>query len=594
MLRWAKFAHAYNVGDRQTHVFRSAEGFLNVGDDKQHEFQKVYCEELPTSAATGVVVAEVPSDMFPMFVQVAHVDKQGLTKDGMIKICGVIAGVLNRYYPDVVIGSTLLEAVCFQNSSEEVTIHDESWTKRVFSLVFRNLIVDEEQALQMRHTIVQELNGQLGSLPCSYHQWSSAISNTVYMQGVVMYGQGHCATCPACLYGTQMTGSEAGSLQEMEREYIAYRKKVRRSGFRAGFDYSSLMNAGAMELASPRFREMHFKLNKLRQSRVCAICHGKGVQWKQNQSPLTTIALDGSGNECVETTKRLQEDTAVVDIVRMTSVRAAATQQKNSGYVRPLDTPIYPSPSTADNLRAKGIMNMNKYGMTATLLDEVTHSDIYETDVLGLLAIKGKKEEKSNEDTVRRIERFIRHSMGTDGEDKMYKNVQVKSVFADVSIIKQRMTASMKAMSKRHAVATGHYYEPARQLHLHRLLVRVQGRGSCYCRNIGGYHASNTVYFELGPDQCWQRCFCGDDTTGVTGTTCAVANENRRGGVALPKSLLGLFLPVPSAAAPVMPQVELPTRNNKHGKRKLSAMGQFWDASSKGKTPKAIVPSFSM
>lgn len=581
---------AYNRGHRQTHVLRSTDGFLSIDDDKHNEFQLRYCREHGTIAAKGLVLAEVPSDVFPMFVQVAHVHKDGLTKDGMLKICGVIAGVLARYYTGEEPGSSMFESVIYQISSEDVNMDDDTWTKRVFSLVFRNLFVDKAEALQMRHTIVQELDGQIGSLPCSSHQWSSAISENVYTEGVIMCGQGCCVTCSECLHGTQTNDADIGVLQGMEQKYVAHRKKTHKRA--AGFDYSSLRNESKTEMRSPLFREMHFKLRMFRQGRVCATCQGEGVQWNQNQSPLPTVALDGSGNEKASTTQHLTDssDGLEMDMVRMTSIRAPETTQKTSGYHRPVDTPTCPLRSTADNLRSSGILNMKRHGMTAPLFDEAACSDMYETDLSGLLALKGNKKERSNEETVQRIQRFIRNCMGKVGDDKPYKNILVKAVYADATITKQHVSSAMKAMHRASAAQSGQMYKAPDIFRLQKLWVRVQGQGSCYCGNIQGHHASNTVYFEIGPTDCWQRCFCTDGTAGVinttvagvTSTTCAANNKNMRGGHALPKRLSALFSP--EARGPDMPQVNIRSR-------KRAVPASVWDDLINGRPAKIAGPA---
>lgn len=132
-----------------------------------------------------------------MFFQVTHLGKHGLTKDGMIKMNEVVLGVLGRYYPDHEVGSTVFEAVAFPTVSEEVEINDSTWTKRGFSLVFRNLFVTKEEALQLRHTAVCELDGRMGSLEYPEYQWSDAIVRAVYTIGMTMYGMSRSLSSPS-------------------------------------------------------------------------------------------------------------------------------------------------------------------------------------------------------------------------------------------------------------------------------------------------------------------------------------------------------------------------------------------------------------
>lgn len=234
MLPWASSIGAHNTRDaRITHVITSGGGFLSTPDDKHDEFEKQYAmESLYTDRS--VALSELPSDgVFPMFFNINHLNKDGLTKDGMLEICSVVVGVLSRYYPDT--ARSTFASVAFPASSVKVEMDGSTWTKRGFGLVFRNLFVTEEAALQLRHTVVCELDGQKGSLGCSEYQWSDAIAREVYTTGMEIYGSGRSVSCTKCLPAQPVSGAEQGALKELENEYVGLRRKLR--PMNAGFDY---------------------------------------------------------------------------------------------------------------------------------------------------------------------------------------------------------------------------------------------------------------------------------------------------------------------------------------------------------------------
>lgn len=78
---------------------------------------------------------------------------------------------------------------------------------------------------------------------------------------------------------------------------------------------------------------------------------------------------------------------------------------------------------------------------------------------------------------------------------------------------------------------------PTKAYNMDKLWIRVRGDGPSFCGNRG-YHVSSSISFEMGPDKCWQRCFCSDDITGSSLKTCS---EYSSGGQRLSLALSKLF-----------------------------------------------------
>lgn len=580
MLRWASAIGAVNTRDgRITHVITSGGGYLSIPDDKRDEFAKQYATEI-LHANRSVTLSELPSDpVFPMFFKINHLDRDGLTNEGMQEIYAVVVGVLSRYYADHPPASTLFEAVAFPASSEEVQIDDSRWIKRGFALVFRKLFVTQEQALQLRHGVVCELDGHLGSLACPEYQWSDAVVRGIYTTGIEMYGWGRSVSCTKCAPAGPVSNAEQGALRDLESEYTGLRRKLKPMG--TGFDYASLTNIHSAEFNSMKFSQLYLRLTKLRGAKTCTLCSGKGTHMEEIQSPFPTIALDGSGSA----TDLLTRGEDRLEVIRQTTIRAPATQECTPGFSRPTNHPVCPPAGTADLLRVSGDLRMGR-GMTASLFAEAINSDVYADDLRGLLAWKGKDSEVTDPKIVDSIQEFIRVRMGVIDGEKHYGNVRVKSVYSATSF-KKAYKKDGEKLVERMKTSNGEVAGPKMKFQLKKLLVRVQGEGSCFCGNRGR-HESSSVYFEMGPERCWQRCFCTDDIVGTSQKTCKEYSIGTDGGRRLSGELLDLFTPSSvtgmSRSPPVRPVMKFPQkkprvsgRNGKRLSKEAQEEADYWD-----------------
>lgn len=538
MLSWASSIGAHNTPDaRITHLITPDGGFLSIPDDMHDEFGRQYATEIGY-ADRSVTLIELPSDdVFPMFFKICVLNKDGLTKDGMLSICAIAVGVLRRYYPDHT-ATSKFESTAFPDSSTEVEVDGTKWTKRGFGLVFRKIFVTKQEALQLRHTVVCELNGRVGSLACSEHPWSNAIAREVYTTGMEMYGWGRSVTCTKCL----LTHPVNGATRDPEKQYVALRKKLRPMD--SGFDYASLSNLHTVELKAPELGQLYLRLVKSRGVQACTLCSGRGTLMERNQSPLPIIALDESGDECADATELLTRDGGIVDILRQTTIRASADRESTPGFSTPVGIPMCPGEGTANRLRENGDLRVRK-GLTASLRMEAINSDVYEDDLKVMLEWE-KNMEVTDPETINTIQDFIRTQM-------KYYNVSVKSVFP--AMAEKNVYQKQGARMVNRIVESNHCEVADRKkaCYLKKLLIRVQGEGSCFCGNRGEHHDSNSVYFEMGPQKCWQRCFCTDDTVGASRKTCKEYSTTVGGGRKLSDKLSKLFTTDHQDGSPTTP-----------------------------------------
>jgi len=164
-------------------------------------------------------------------------------------------------------------------------------------------------------------------------------------------------------------------------------------------------------------------------------------------------------------------------------------------------------------------------------------------------------EEVTRTGTVQSIQAFIRTRMGRFDGNMQYANVWVKNVFAVTMRENVHQKRGEQIVQNVVNYNNGEADGAKEKHHLKKLWIRVQGEGSCFCGNFRGHHESNSVYFEMGPRRCWQRCFCTDDTVRTSGKTCKDYSASGGGGRELSNELLALFTTVitKSGSIPAMP-----------------------------------------
>lgn len=382
-----------------------------------------------------------------------------------------------------------------------------------------------------------------------------------------MHGVRSSLPCTKCLSTESSTGAEKGTLKEAEIDFVSLRKKLRPMS--SGFDHGSLANVHTVELKSQESSQAYLRLLKLRGAKTCTICAGKGRYLEKTRSPPPTIALDGGGRQCVTATALLGD---CLEVIRKTTIRAPATQVITSGFSRPINLPICPP---AGLLRRSGHRRM-KRGMTPALLHEATSSDVHIDDVVGLLQWE-KDEEVTDPEIICHVKIYIRNRMGVVADQEHYPNVRVKSANA----IKRFRNLERKLWTGFLHLPTARLPNPRKKCRMKKLLIRVQGEGSWFYGNRG-FHETNSIYFDMGPDKCWQRWFCTDDITGTSHKICKDSSTGNRGGVGLSIALSQHFRADSESprAAPVVPVSPIPIKSRhfvKTRRRKAFVWASFLD-----------------
>ncbi|CAN0368560.1 unnamed protein product [Ectocarpus sp. 6 AP-2014] len=530
MLAWAASVGAYNAGgDAEiTHTVTSAEGGqLSITDDKHAEFDKQYAVEA-TFEGSGATLLQLPSGpVFHMFFEINHVSTDGLSSDGMLKICRVLLDVLHVFYKDHTSSSAIFESVAFPSFDGKVQIDGTSWTKRGFCIVFRNLLVTKAEALEIRHAAVAELDAQVGALDCGSHQWSAAVARACYFRGIQMYARWHSSLCSACPALKAIDPRAKEELKHAQKQYVDYRKKLR--PMQTEFDYSSLRNVDSSEFNSSTFNEFHQRLTNLVVRPVCTACMGKGTKTHKIKPHLEITSLDGDGGLHDTATERLRSSDE--ETVVQTTVRARAGEHHTLGFCKPEKLPSCAAYDTVDRLLQGGKLKATK-GIATSLLAEAANGDVYVDDFNGLVQWKTDNE-VTDKYTVGCIQKFIRQT------GLAYADVHIKAVYATVSERKYKKN-EVEQIVDRISKANRAMILDKKKREVKKLRIRVQGKGSTFCAN-GGSHKQSSVFFEMGPDGYWQRCFCSDDTIGSEGKTCVEYSKMDSGGRPLSSELSELF-----------------------------------------------------
>lgn len=131
--------------------------------------------------------------------------------------------MLSRYNPDHTEGGTFA-SVAFAAASEQVEIAGGTWTKRGFWLIFRNILVTEEAAFQLRHRL--STRPRAGGLPFPEYQWLGAVVRGVYTTDMELVGCYNTVRCNACSAVEPVSGADKGALSGLEENLTVQNSEV--------------------------------------------------------------------------------------------------------------------------------------------------------------------------------------------------------------------------------------------------------------------------------------------------------------------------------------------------------------------------------
>lgn len=519
-------------------------GNLYVSDDKYDEFLTVYADEISKGNKT-LTFSELRSNpVFRMYFDVDILDKERLTPEFVLLMVRTIQITLRRYYPasskhlkcvvcttqtKEVTVKTDVEAVenveNVENAEQEVDevkqVKEETFIKNGFHIIYPELRVNFEIALQLRYTIVSELEKVMGKREIESNPWSDIIDRAPYNNGLKMCGSVKIVACPMCK-GEKRRSRKKPEVLLVLKKIQTLRRRAFPRPHDSNFDYRDVMTIEKDEFKNSELAQLYSEYQEHTGILMCMECGDKGWQL-ENRSYSPTHVLDGEGNLCEEDFEYLESDRH--EAMRWTSIRCRNMDEITPGYAVPVGVPISPPDC---NTKSMISYSQNLRKISEGLYREIVNSDMFENDARSIKVWKGN--EVRDADLLKKIEKEIR-SLCTN-----YENVDLKSV-TEMNVAKSsdngnicfnvagktRKKGSKTSASVIENLSGNNKVQVKKEKVIQvvkRFAVRVSGEGSTFCLNKGAEHTSNTCYFWITPDGISQKCFSRKDRIGLNGVTC--------------------------------------------------------------------------
>ena len=471
--RWIREIYG-NDGSRGislTHTKMSG-GKYFIPEDKYEEFQKVYSEDFDIGIRT-MTLSEIKSDhAFKMFFDIDMLETCKISNEYMLRICKVLQDILKKYFRSsedltYVISTTQTKNVIKKNREGIKT----EYVKNGIHVNFPYLFVNTQMALQMRYSVILELEIRLGKRKIGINPWSDVIDCAPYSNGLKMCGSVKVVKCEECNGKGQINQNK-----EDLKEIKLYRKKYFKNED-DGYDYSNLFDLSPNECRDEKLSSL---IREYNENTECNMCEGtKRVLEERYYMPEYVINTDG---DISESETNLVKN-SILESVKITSIRCKSTELCTENYIKPDQIAIAPINNRVEMSELnKRIQRLPPGSFSSELLE----SDLFKDDVLGLISWKGDHFEDT--DSINELQEVIR-SMNNN-----YKDLTIKSVVEVTSVVTQK-TKSLVNNNKVSKNVINSYN------------IRVIGDGSNYCMNKQDNHTTCTCYFSVTPRGIKQKCF---------------------------------------------------------------------------------------
>ena len=494
----------------RTHTLMSG-GIIGIPEENYGTFLELYAKEVKMNHKS-LTFSEMRSDpVFKMYFDVDILDHLVLGKDFALQMTKVIQNVVSSYYPIDLREKEVFQCVVCSTKHKDVNIDGVDLIKNGFHIIMPYLLVNLEKSLQMRHTIVVELEKTMGKRPEDCNIWSDVIDRAVYANGLKMCGSVKKVRCSKC---KKQQDNYQESKKVIMDEIIALRKKI--CPRKEEFNYGDISDIHPDEYKDSEFGRLRSNYIELTGYNSCPICHNTG-RHLEDRMYMPTFVLDAGGEIEESLTAQLSRETN--EAIKMTSIRAMSSDDNTPGYNLPKGVPIAPTETSSANLRNMGT-KMIKFGNR--IHKEVVNGDMFLADATEICCWTGP--EMLDPIKLEAITKLLQTSVCN-----IYSSIHVKNVFESNIAIPNKGKNSV--CSKMIASIANHNNGPVNKRVeikvFRRFLVRVTGRGSDHCMNKGDSHTNNSIYFLITPDYCHQMCFSRkDDIRSGGNTTCGKYKSN--------------------------------------------------------------------
>lgn len=554
----------------RTHTLMSG-GIIGVPDEEYPVFLDLYSREMGRNKKLSF--SELRSaPVFRMFFDVDLVDDVGLGEDFVVTMSRTIQAVSRSYYREAagLAGDdrTFLCVVC-TTEPKAVTKDGKELTKNGFHVVLPFLRVDLEIAYQIRFNVVYELERVMGKRAAPSNPWADAIDKAPYTGGLKMCGSFKMVRCTRCDETTRKKEEERADddRKELTKEIARLRRELFPRD--RGFDYKDLSTIDDRELKEPTIYLIYGKLEEASSAGRCQDCNGRR-KCLETRTYAPTMVLDSDGTNNTEIADELSRDGYKAMVY--TSIRCQGDEAVTPGFKRPENVPLCPDESNRASLSNVDRKTLRAMGESEAL--EVMSGGVFKRDEDGVLSWAQKGPQVYDQVVLSTIETFLR-GLNTGP----YGKIQVKTVVEHE--IRRTVSAGKISPGERivRSIVQGGGASQAvedKPVSVERsLLVRVAGEGSTFCANKGGYHTSNSIYFRITPESCFQKCFSRKEEVRSGGNK--PCGSYRSVGVDLPRSVGRVLFPEVLVSEPPTSTMAFsddgprPSDWTPHKKRKLAS-----------------------
>lgn len=519
-----------------THTLMSG-GIVSIPDDRYQDFLHLYASEVESNNKKLTYSELRSKPVSRMYFDVDLLDEKTLDEDFTTTMASTIQSVIRSYYTEqngYVSNEDTFQCVVCTTSSKSVTKDDLDLTKNGFHIIFPFLNIDLQKAYQLRFNVVYELERVMGKRNVPSNPWADAIDKAPYSGGLKMCGSFKMVKCVHCKNFKKDKKEEEESLKkkigELRKQLFPKDKGVK-------FNYNDVSTLDEEEFKDSMIAKLNGELLEVSAGTTCPHCsRGRHIE---ERTYMPTLILDSDGSRNDELVDSLSKD--MYSTMKYTSIRCQNDEEVTPGFKKPPGVPFCPDESNSANLRNLERSKIDKMDLTARM--ELMSEGVFKSDEDCVFTWKGSQ--IFDVEKIGMIEKYIRGlSSGP------YSNIQVKTVFEHNIARKEtagKNTSGTKAIKAIIKSNNGDQQDDSEYHFEKSLLVRVAGEGSTYCANKGGEHTSNSIYFRITPQYCYQKCFSRKEEVRSGGRTCGTYRSQ---GSPLPYDVSKKIFPEEETPAP--------------------------------------------
>lgn len=550
-----------NKNNPRTQTIMSG-GVLHVSEDLYDEFLGVYAEEIKRGNRT-LSFSEIRSEnVFRMYFDVDILDVKVLETDFLTSIARVMQTTIMKFFSSLDDQDTFKCVLC-STATKEVEVSElvppvqgttmdkndpkdpecervvKKFIKNGYHIIFPFLRVDLNMALQLRFSVVRDLEKNFGKRPVAVNPWGDVIDKAPYYNGLKMIGSVKSVRCTECM-GKKTGVRKKQVVRDILRDIRKLRKRLYPRRDDPSFDYSNVTSIEKDEFKNEDLANLFDKYLGETGHLMCPKCNDRGTHL-EDRFYMPVSVLDSDGSESHSDLEYLNRN--MHEMMRWTSIRCRPSDKATEGYYIPTG---YPSPIPDKATGTLQVAGSFLEKLSPGIYREAINADMFTNDALGIKTWKGNEvtDEKTLELITREVRSFRKQYHELDVrqvfEVKVAKAYQKSVISSDkkscskadsktLAVEKSLSTSSKKqkvngqstklltkiAMANKVASSTDRVVEV-----FSRVQVRVSGSGSTFCTNKGDMHTTNSVYFWISQEGMTQKCFSRKENCGISGKTC--------------------------------------------------------------------------